>query len=109
MPVRVLKKRGAAIAWAGELRAYPLARTGAPSEVRLVTPGSDESGWSRVGWRQFFTPIEKQGLLLIAESETELRYKLIAAHEAHTTLPPEAFGPPWWKTLARDVLTAFPH
>jgi hypothetical protein len=62
-----------------------------------------------VGWRQFFTPIEKQGLLVIAESETELRYKLMAAHEAHATLPPEAFGPPWWKALARDVLTAFPR
>jgi hypothetical protein len=106
--MRVLKKRGAVIAWAGELRAYPLVRKDAPTEVKLVAPGEDESGFLRVGWREFFTPIEKQKILVVAESESELRYRLVSASEAHT-LPREAFGPPWWKALAHNVLTIWPR
>lgn len=107
--MRVLKKRGAVIEWAGELRAYPLARRDTPTEVKLVSPGDDETGWTRVGWRDFFAPLEKHRVWVVAESETELRYRLLSAHQAHAELPPEAFGPPWWKVLARDVLTAFPR
>jgi hypothetical protein len=107
--MRVLKKRRAVIEWAGELRAYPLVRREAPNEVKLVVPGEDESGWSRVGWRQFFTPLEKQKIFVVAESESELRYRLVPAHEAHGVLPTDAFGLPWWKTLARNVCVAWPH
>jgi hypothetical protein len=106
--MRVLKKRGAVIEWAGEMRAYPLARKNIPTEVKLVSPGEDETGWTRVGWQEFFTPLEKRGLLVVAESETELRYRLLPAHQAHAELPRQAFGPPWWKALTHDVLTAFP-
>jgi hypothetical protein len=107
-PMRVLKKRRPVIEWAGELRAYPLRRQDAPSEVRLGVPGGDESGWTRVGWRDFFTPLERQRILVVAESETELRYRLIPADQAHTALPKDAFGPPWWKALARNVCVAWP-
>jgi hypothetical protein len=107
--MRVLKKRGSVIEWAGELRAYPLAQREAPGEVKLVVPGGDESGWARVGWREFFAPLEKRRMLVVAESDAELRYRLVPSAEAHAVLPAEAFGPPWWKALARDVLTVFPR
>jgi hypothetical protein len=105
--MRVLKKRRAVIEWAGELRAYPLRRQDSPSEVKLVAPGSDESGWMRVGWRDFFTPLERQGILVVADSETELSYRLVPADQA-AALPAEAFGPPWWKALARNVCVGWP-
>jgi hypothetical protein len=106
--LRVLKKRRPVIEWAGELHAYPLARAGAPQEVKLTTPGADEPGWSRVGWKDFFTPIERRNLRVVVDSETELRYRLLPLHLALTTLPREAFGPPWWKALAHEVFIASP-
>jgi hypothetical protein len=106
--MRVLSQRRPVIEWAGELHAYPLARQTQPPQVKLSTPGGDESGWTRVGWREFFTPIERQGHVIVADSETELSYRILPRHLAHATLPREAFGPPWWKRLAREVCTACP-
>ncbi len=106
--MRVLKKRRPIIEWAGELHAYPLVRQDQPSEVKLSTPGQDEAGWRRVGWREFFTPIERHNRRVVVESETELRYRILPAHLAEMILPRTAFGPPWWKVLRHEVFTAWP-
>ncbi len=99
--MRVLRNRRAVIEWAGDKHAFPVRKEDAPSDVKLVR--EDEPGFVRVGWREFFAPLDREERLVAVDETADFSVRVLSAEEARRTLPPEAFGPPWWQRLLHEI------
>jgi hypothetical protein len=100
---RVLGNRRAVIQWAASQHAYPVQKIDEPSKVELSRAGEAEAGWRRVGWEQLFTPLERAGRVIVVTADDGFEHRILPMAQARAELPPEAFGPPWWKALLHEV------
>ncbi|MHB1843323.1 MAG: hypothetical protein ACYCWW_00630 [Deltaproteobacteria bacterium] len=101
--MRALTNRRAVIEWAGAHHAYPLQKQGDPSDVKLGREGEDEQGYLRVGWKQLFTPLDRQQRLVVVDDTADFSVRILPATQAHRELPKEAFGAPWWQRLLHEL------
>lgn len=102
--MRVLTNRRAVIEWAARQHAYPVQKLDDPSQVELSKAGEAETGWRRVGWEQLFTQLDRGQRVLIATTDDGFEHRILPEAQARAELPPEAFGPPWWKALQHAFL-----
>jgi hypothetical protein len=96
----LLRTRRAVIEWAGRVHAFPVQ---AGDSVDLAVPGPDAAGTRRIGWEAFFDVLEGKHLGLAVEGMDGIGHRIIDLSKAHEELPPEAFGPPWYKRLWHEV------
>jgi hypothetical protein len=101
--VEALSDRQAVLEWAGSQRAFPVQNLGTPDQVDLAQPGEDRAGWKRVGWEEFFTPLERQHRVIVIESPGKFAHRILSSAEAHATLPRESFGPGFWTRLRNEL------
>ena len=101
--MRVLTNRRAVIEWAARQHAYPVQKLDDPSQVELSKAGEAETGWRRVGWEQLFTQLDRGQRVLIATTDDGFEHRILPEAQARAELPPEAFGPPWWKALQHEL------
>jgi hypothetical protein len=101
--MRVLKNRRAVIEWAARQHAFPVQKLDDPSQVELTKAGEAETGWRRVGWELFFTPLDRSHRVMVVTDESAFEHRILPEAQAHAELPPEAFGLPWWKALQHEV------
>lgn len=100
---RVLGNRRAVIEWAASHHAYPVQKVGEPTQVELSRAGENETGWRRVGWEQLFAPLERGERVIVVGADGGFEHRILPKAQARAELPPEAFGPPWWKRLQHEV------
>ncbi len=97
----LLQTRRAVIEWAGRAHAFPV--KAAAGTVDLAVPGPDAAGTQRIGWQAFFEVLEHKHLGVAVDGIDTAGHRIIELSKAHLELPPEAFGPPWYKRLWHDV------
>lgn len=101
--MRVLTNRRAIVEWAASQHAYPVQKIGEPSQVELSKAGEAEAGWRRVGWEQLFTQLDRHHRVIVAGADNGFDHRILPEAQARAELPPEAFGPPWWRKLLHEV------
>jgi len=99
--VLVLWGRRAAIDWAGRVHAYPVSTA---EGVDFSRHGQDPAGSKRIGWKTFFGTVEARHLAIAVEGPDDFGHRILRAAEAHAELPPEAFGPPWYRRLWHELV-----
>jgi hypothetical protein len=101
--MEALTHRQAVIEWAGAQRAFPVQNLAQPDQVDLAQPGEDRSGWKRVGWEAFFTPLEASRRILVIETADQFAHRILPEAAARAELPRAAFGPPFWTRLMSEL------
>jgi len=97
----LLQTRRAVIEWAGRVHAFPVK---AGETVDLAVPGPAATGSQRIGWQAFFEVLERQQLGVAVDGIDALSHRIIELSKAHAELPPEAFGPPWYRRLWHEIV-----
>jgi hypothetical protein len=98
--MQVLMDKGEVIRWAGRVRAYPILRGDRPE---LSKPGDDEAGAKRVGWKEFFEPLRRLGLVVVVDAPDGFEHRILEKHKAVAELPAAAFGPPLMARVWHEV------
>ena len=96
----LLQTRRSVIEWAGRVHAFPIK---AGETVDLAVPGPDAAGTERIGWQAFFEVLEHKHLEVAVDGIDGVGHRIVELSKAHAELPPEAFGPPWYKRLWHEV------
>lgn len=99
----VLSHRRAVIEWAGRQHAFPVRKKDAPDQVEILRPGDPEAGYQRIGWKQFFTPLDRARRLVAVDAPDAFGHRILTRAEAHAQLPPEAFGAPWSQRFLHEI------
>ena len=97
----LLQTRRSVIEWAGRVHAFPVKAAGT---VDLAVPGPDATGTERIGWQAFFAVLDHGHLGVVVDGIDSAGHRIIELSKAHAELPPEAFGPPWYKRLWHEVV-----
>jgi hypothetical protein len=67
-------------------------------------PGPDATGTERIGWQAFFETLDHKHLGVAVEGVDVVGHRIVELSKARAELPPEAFGPPWYKRLWHEVV-----
>jgi len=96
----VLPTRRAVIEWAGRIHAFPVKAAGG---VDLAVPGPDAAGTERIGWAAFFEELDRGNLGVAVDGIDNSTHRILQLGQAHAELPPQAFGPPWYRRLWHEI------
>ena len=97
----LLRSRRSIIEWAGRVHAFPIA---VGDSVDLAQHGPEAATAKRTGWRSFFAVFEPRHLALAVEGIDAFEHRVLELSKARAELPPEAFGPPWYRSLWHEIV-----
>jgi hypothetical protein len=99
--VLLLRTRRSIIEWAGRVHAFPVA---VGNSVDFAQHGPEAAAAKRTGWRGFFEVLEPRHLAVAIDGIDAFEHRVIELSKAHAELPPQAFGPPWYRALWHEIV-----
>jgi hypothetical protein len=72
--------------------------------VDLAQAGPEATAAKRIGWQGFFEVLDRRHLGVAADGLDAFSHRILELSKAHAELPPDAFGPPWYRSLWHEIV-----